>query len=262
MASKDWGYDAHNGPDQWNKLFPLADGNHQSPINIKTKEAKHDSTLKPLSISYDPSTAKVISNTGHDFQVQYEDKDNRSVLKGGPLTGNYRLNQFHFHWGPSDESGSEHTVDNAKYAAEFHVVHWNSDKYGSCAEAVSHPDGWAIVTSFLKIGAANPNLQKVANALDSVKTRGKQSPFTNFDPSTLFPKSQDYWTYHGSQTHPPLHESVTWIIFKEPVTVSSQQLAHFRTIQSSAEGEKAHPILSNHRPTQPLKDRKVTASFH
>ncbi|XP_029447459.1 carbonic anhydrase 1-like isoform X2 [Rhinatrema bivittatum] len=241
MASQNWGYDAHNGPDQWNKLFPGAKRNHQSPIDIKTKRAKHDSALKPLNISYDPATASVICNTGHSFKVQYEDKENRSVLKGGPLTGIYRLSEFHFHWGLSDDSGSEHTVDGVKHAAELHVVHWNADKYSSSADASRHPDGWAILGAFVK---------------------GKQAPFANFDPSTLLPGSQDYWTYHGSQTYPPLLECVTWIIFKEPITLSSQQLAKFRSLLCSAEREKACPILTNHRPPQLLKGREVKASFH
>lgn len=41
-----------------------------------------------------------------------------SVLKGGPLADTYRLVQFHFHWGSSDGQGSEHRVDQKKYAAE------------------------------------------------------------------------------------------------------------------------------------------------
>lgn len=41
-----------------------------------------------------------------------------SVLKGGPLADTYRLVQFHFHWGSSDGQGSEHRVDQQKYAAE------------------------------------------------------------------------------------------------------------------------------------------------
>lgn len=40
------------------------------------------------------------------------------VLKGGPLSDSYRLSQFHFHWGSTDEYGSEHLVDGAKYSAE------------------------------------------------------------------------------------------------------------------------------------------------
>lgn len=41
-----------------------------------------------------------------------------SVLKGGPLADTYRLVQFHFHWGSCDGQGSEHTVNQEKYAAE------------------------------------------------------------------------------------------------------------------------------------------------
>lgn len=37
---------------------------------------------------------------------------------GGPLENHYRLKQFHFHWGATDERGSEHTVDGRVYPAE------------------------------------------------------------------------------------------------------------------------------------------------
>ncbi|XP_028741012.1 carbonic anhydrase 1 [Peromyscus leucopus] len=261
MASADWGYDGKNGPDQWSKLYPIANGNNQSPIDIKTSEAKHDNSLKPISVSYNPATAKEIVNVGHSFHVVFDDSGNQSVLKGGPLSSDYRLTQFHFHWGNSNDHGSEHTVDGVKYSGELHIVHWNAAKYSSVAEAVSKADGMAIIGAFLKVGPANPNLQKVLDALNSVKTKGKRAPFTNFDPSTLLPSSLDYWTYFGSLTHPPLHESVTWFILKESITVSPEQLQQLRSILSSADGEADVPILSNHRPTQPLKGRTVTASF-
>jgi hypothetical protein len=44
--------------------------------------------------------------------------------------------QFHFHWGKNDNEGSEHLVDGKSYAAELHLVHWNSQLYASPAEAV------------------------------------------------------------------------------------------------------------------------------
>lgn len=40
------------------------------------------------------------------------------VLHGGPLTGRYRLQQFHLHWGSADDHGSEHVVDGVRSAAE------------------------------------------------------------------------------------------------------------------------------------------------
>uniref|UniRef100_A0A2I3GFQ3 Carbonic anhydrase 1 n=1 Tax=Nomascus leucogenys TaxID=61853 RepID=A0A2I3GFQ3_NOMLE len=122
----------------------------------------------------------------------------------------------------------------------LHVAHWNSAKYSSLAEAVSKADGLAIIGVLMK---------------------GKRAPFTNFDPSTLLPSSLDFWTYAGSLTHPPLYESVTWIICKESISVSSEQLAQFRSLLSNVEGDNAVPIQHNNRPTQPLKGRTVRASL-
>ena len=40
------------------------------------------------------------------------------------------------------------------------------------------------------------------------------------DPAGFLPASKSYWTYEGSLTTPPLYESVTWILFKQPVEIS------------------------------------------
>lgn len=55
-------------------------------------------------------------------------------------------------------------------------------------------------------------------------SKGKEAPFQHFDPSILFPKSRDYWTYHGSFTTPPCEECITWILLREPIEVSSDQV--------------------------------------
>ena len=66
------------GPSHWNEFFPIADGDQQSPIEIKTKEVKYDSSLRPLSIKYDTSSAKIISNSGHSFNVDFDDTEDKS----------------------------------------------------------------------------------------------------------------------------------------------------------------------------------------
>uniref|UniRef100_A0A8C3N1A5 Carbonic anhydrase n=1 Tax=Geospiza parvula TaxID=87175 RepID=A0A8C3N1A5_GEOPR len=231
-----WGYDEHNGPAHWKEVFPVANGDRQSPIDIKTEETKYDPSLRPLNPSYDPASAKIILNNGHSTSVEFDDTVNKSVLTGGPLSGTYRLRQIHFHWGSNDEAGSEHTVDGMKYAAELHVVHWNAEKYSSFVEAASQSDGLAVMAVFLK---------------------GKKALFTNFDPRCLLPKSLDYWTYFGSLTVPPLLESVIWIVLREPISVCSEQLAKFRSLLSTAEDEVACCLLRNFRPPQPLRGREV-----
>uniref|UniRef100_A0A4W2E161 Carbonic anhydrase n=1 Tax=Bos indicus x Bos taurus TaxID=30522 RepID=A0A4W2E161_BOBOX len=176
------------------------------------------------------------------------------VLKGGPLSESYRLRQFHFHWGITDDCGSEHLVDGAKFSAELHLVHWNSAKYPSFADAASKADGLALIGVLVKVSRHNDTLLFFF-------FQNKKAPFTNFDPSVLLPPSLDYWAYSGSLTHPPLHESVTWIIFKETISASSEQLAQFRCLLANAEGDGELCIKQNHRPPQPLKGRTVKASF-
>ncbi|NP_001088912.1 uncharacterized protein LOC496283 [Xenopus laevis] len=232
----------------------------QSPINIHTRTAKYDPSLKPLKFSYDPKTAKRIVNVGHCFNVEFEDTCDRSVLGEGPLTGYYRLCQFHFHWGSSDKDGSEHNIDGKLYPAELHIVHWNSKKYTSFEEAAQHSDGVAVVGVFLKLGDTNPVLESIIQNLDRVKTKGKTCPFTEFDLTDLLPKDLNYWTYMGSLTTKPYFECVTWIILQEAITVSSEQLEQFRRLQCTSENENPSFILENHRPVQPLDHRVVRSS--
>ncbi|XP_076826764.1 carbonic anhydrase 1-like [Brachyhypopomus gauderio] len=255
-----WGYAADNGPDKWVENFPVAGGPRQSPINIVSAEASYDPALQPLTLEYDPSSSLHILNSGHSFQVTFADDTDSSTLTGGPVSGTYRLKQFHFHWGSSDHKGSEHTVDSRVYPAELHLVHWNT-RYPSFSEAASKPDGLAVVGVFLEIGDDNPELQKVLDALGSIQAKGKQTSFADFDPSTLLPDCLDYWTYDGSLTTPPLLESVTWIVCKHPISVSSVQMEEFRSLLFSAEGEPECCMVDNYRPPQPLKGRAVRASF-
>uniref|UniRef100_A0A2K5DZE5 Carbonic anhydrase n=1 Tax=Aotus nancymaae TaxID=37293 RepID=A0A2K5DZE5_AOTNA len=227
------------GPEHWHKDFPVAKGERQSPVDIDTHTAKYDPSLKPLSVSYDQATSRRILNNGHSFNVEFDDSQDKAVLKGGPLDGTYRLIQFHFHWGSTDGQGSEHTVDKKKYAAELHLVHWNT-KYGDFGKAAQQPDGLAVLGIFLK---------------------GKSADFTNFDPRGLLPESLDYWTYPGSLTTPPLLESVTWIVLKEPISVSSEQMLKFRKLHFNGDGEPEELMVDNWRPAQPLKSRQIKASF-
>uniref|UniRef100_A0A4W5LY83 Carbonic anhydrase n=1 Tax=Hucho hucho TaxID=62062 RepID=A0A4W5LY83_9TELE len=260
IMSHSWGYGPSDGPEKWFGGFPVANGPRQSPIDIIPGQTSYDSTLKPLKLKYDPSNSTDILNNGHSFQVGFVDDIDSSTLTGGPITGTYRLKQFHFHWGASDDRGSEHTVNGIKFPCELHLVHWNT-KYPSFGEAASEPDGLAVVGVFLKIGAANPRLQKVLDALGAIKSKGKQTTFSNFDAKTLLPSSLDYWTYDGSLTTPPLLESVTWIVLKEPISVSPTQMGKFRSLMFSGDGEAPCCMQDNYRPPQPLKGRKVRRSF-
>nr|WGF83175.1 carbonic anhydrase 4 [Squalus acanthias] len=259
MAGCGWCYGSKNGPSHWHEQFPIAkEGSRQSPIELKNAETKYDSSLKPLTLSYDASSAKSLTNTGSSVQVDYEDGTDRSVLTGGPLCGKYRLRQFHFHWGACDDHGSEHILDGTSYSAELHLVHWNAEKYCDFAEAANAPDGLAVIGVFLKVCNENPALQKMLSSLDCIKKKGSKVEFTDFAPCALLPPCLNYYTYLGSLTTPPLFESVIWIVLKEPITLSSEQMTKFRTLEFTGPDD---PMQDNYRPPQPLKCREIRKNF-
>ncbi|XP_072451917.1 carbonic anhydrase 7 [Chiloscyllium punctatum] len=257
-----WGYGDDNGPSNWHKQFPFAQGDRQSPIDIVPAQAVYDASLTPISIFYSACTSLSIYNNGHSVMVEFEDCDDKTVVSDGPLENPYKLKQFHFHWGRRGSQGSEHTVDGKSYPGELHLVHWNSAKYKTFGEAAGSHDGLAVVGVFLEIGDRHADMHKLTDALYMVKFKETKAPFKDFDPQCLLPKCKDYWTYAGSLTTPPLNESVTWIIFKEPISLSEKQLDKFRMLMFSGEEDsEKQPMVDNFRPPQPLKGRTVLASF-
>ncbi|XP_043426117.1 carbonic anhydrase 5B, mitochondrial isoform X2 [Prionailurus bengalensis] len=211
----------------WESVDLVPAGERQSPINIRWRDSVYDPGLKPLTISYDPTTCLHVWNNGYSFLVEFEDSTDKSVIEGGPLEHNYRLKQFHFHWGAIDAWGSEHTVDSKCYPAELHLVHWNAVKFENFEDAALEENGLAVIGVFLKLGKHHKELQKLVDTLPSIKHKDTLVEFGSFDPSCLMPACPDYWTYSGSLTTPPLSESVTWIIKKQPVEVDHDQVCSF-----------------------------------
>ncbi|XP_036399530.1 carbonic anhydrase 7-like [Megalops cyprinoides] len=262
MTGHHWGYGEEDGPSAWHRDYPIAQGNRQSPIDIVPAETVYDASLPPITVAYDHCTSVSIANNGHSVVVEFDDADDRTVIKGGPLEDAYRLKQFHFHWGGKGCHGSEHTVGGKTYASELHLVHWNAAKYKTFGEAAAAPDGLAVLGVFLETGEEHRGLHKITDALYRVKFKGSTADFRGFNPKCLLPNSLNYWTYPGSMTTPPLHESVTWIVLKEPIVVSEKQMGKFRMLLFSGEEEDRKRMENNFRPPQPLKGRKVRASFN
>ncbi|XP_018607945.1 carbonic anhydrase 7 isoform X2 [Scleropages formosus] len=262
MTGHHWGYGEENGPSAWHKDYPIAQGNRQSPIDIVPTEAVYDDSLPPIMVSYDHCTSLSISNNGHSVVVDFDDGDGRAVIKGGPLEVPYRLKQLHFHWGGQGSHGSEHTISGKTFASELHLVHWNAAKYKTFGDAAVAPDGLAVLGVFLEVGDEHRGLHNITDALYMVKFKGSFVDFKGFNPRCLLPSNLCYWTYPGSLTTPPLHESVTWIVLKEPIGVSEKQMGKFRMLLFSGEEEEDRKrMVNNFRPPQPLKGRKVRSSF-
>ncbi|XP_059009122.1 carbonic anhydrase 7 isoform X1 [Mustela lutreola] len=228
---------------------------------LSHRQAVYSPSLKPLELSYEACISLSIANNGHSVQVDFNDSDDRTVVTGGPLDGPYRLKQFHFHWGKKHSVGSEHTVDGKSFPSELHLVHWNAKKYSTFGEAASAPDGLAVVGVFLETGNEHPSMNRLTDALYMVRFKGTKAQFSCFNPKCLLPASRHYWTYPGSLTTPPLSESVTWIVLREPISISERQMEKFRSLLFTSEDDERIHMVNNFRPPQPLKGRVVKASF-
>ncbi|OXB69372.1 hypothetical protein ASZ78_004862 [Callipepla squamata] len=218
MAQSVWGYDSENGPERWHENYPMAKGDKQSPIEINSKDVRHDSSLSSWHASYDPGAAKTILNNGKTCRVVFDDTFDRS-------------DSMHYHI-------------QSKLQTPFVTLVVN------------------ITVVLNKVGKTpKPEMKRILEEIDNIKTKGKEAPFHHFDPSILFPKSRDYWTYHGSFTTPPCEECITWILLREPIEVSPDQMARLRSLSKNGENEPMCPLVDNWRPLQPVKGRIVRASF-
>lgn len=63
--------------------------------------------------------------------------------------------------------------------------------------------------------------------------------------TAIMPADKHYYRFNGSLTTPPCTEGVTWLVLKQPVTASNEQIARFAHAMH-------HP---NNRPVQPLHTR-------
>ncbi|XP_076449330.1 carbonic anhydrase 2-like [Babylonia areolata] len=251
-----WGYGDNDGPQTWASKFPAAGGCRQSPVDIRRARVVYDSGLQdtPLTVSYLPEETLTLSNNGHTVKAACGNR--QSTLTGGPLGSRvYRLDQFHLHWGSLDQRGSEHTIDGQPYAAEIHLVHWNSTNYNSFAEASTQSDGLAVLCVLITVGSAHEDFEVVSSQLNNVRHCGNTfNTGVTFDPTVLLPGDiTRYWTYPGSLTTPPCHESVQFIVLEQVMQFSSKQMNSLRSLRVG--DEKSDYLADNFRPTCDLGQR-------
>ncbi|KAK7865753.1 hypothetical protein R5R35_002084 [Gryllus longicercus] len=254
-----FGYSAFNGPDTWTLEWPECAGGRQSPIDLRSDDMLRLRTTSPLRWDgYWRPVNMSMTNTGHTVEVSGDwGSAGTPTLSGGPLEGEYVFSDLHFHWGPDDAVGSEHTVHNVSFPMEMHAVHYKRD-YGNKDNAREFDDGLVVVSYlFRRRNTANGALEPLLRAMHDV------SGARGLPPAPLRPQpfalsrllrefEEDYVMYEGSLTTPPCREAVTWLISARPLPVSAQQLEEFRSLIGE-DGE----VDRNFRPVQPSNGRSV-----
>ncbi|XP_052286836.1 carbonic anhydrase 2-like [Dreissena polymorpha] len=234
--------------------------------------AVFDFTLKAtrLEVNYTPEDNVVLKNNGNSIGCQIT---KTGYLTGGPLGNNqFKLAEFHLHWGADNRRGSEHMIDGKMFAAELHLVHWNT-KYGSIAEAIDKSDGLAVLGVMIEPGHEHPAFSVVSNNFGGLIQPHSNATISSYlNPRDLLPFTvkrsrfshvtsrciSDYWTYEGSLTTQPLFESVQWIVFKKPIEFSQRQL---NALRGALIDSDQNVMQDNFRPPVPRKGRTVRASF-
>jgi carbonic anhydrase len=220
-----WDYTGSAGPDAWGRMQPeyskCANGTRQSPIDIRGGISVD---LEPIKFDYRPSAFSVIDN-GHTVQVNVEPGNSITI------TGRrYELQQFHFH------RPSEERINGRQYDMVVHLVHKDVD------------GRVAVVAVLLDRGSAQAIVQSVWNNLPLEKGDEVHAG-TRIDLSQLLPEDKRYYTYMGSMTTPPCSEGVLWMVMKQPVGVSVDQVSIF---------SRLYPM--NARPIQQADGRLIKES--
>ncbi len=220
-----WAYEGEGGPQAWAKLKPefdlCASGKRQSPIHIE-ESAALQGPAESLVFDYRPSAASVVNN-GHTIQVDVEG-DNTLTVRGST----FKLLQFHFHH-PAEEK-----INYKGFAMVAHLVHRNAEGQ------------LAVVAVLLDPGAASPFIDKVWTYIPLDVADRVRTPAEWIDLKSLLPQDQRYYQFMGSLTTPPCSEGVLWMVLKQPVTLSREQLKLFTQM-----------FPNNARPVQALNGRVV-----
>jgi carbonic anhydrase len=220
-----WGYAGDGAPERWAELSPdnrlCAVGTRQSPIDIREGIQVN---LEKIAFDYRPTAFSVLDN-GHTVQV--------NVAAGntlGVMGRRFELLQFHFH------RPSEERINGRQFDMVAHLVH--KDAEGRLA----------VVAVLLERGRDQALIQTIWNNLPLEKGEALPAPGL-IDLGQLLPEDRSYFTYMGSLTTPPCSEGVLWMVMRQPVPVSAQQLAIFG---------KLYPM--NARPIQAGSGRLIKES--
>jgi carbonic anhydrase len=228
-AHAHWSYQGPAGPQTWGGLKPeftlCGSGQRQSPIDIRGGLAVD---LEPVRFNYRPTPFAVIDN-GHTVQANLAPGNHVEV--GGKR---FDLVQFHFH------RPSEERIDGRQFEMSVHLVH--KDDQGKLAVVA------VLIDKSPDSASPQAAIQKVWNNLPLEK--GEESGArVQLDPAEILPGDRRYFTYMGSLTTPPCSEGVQWVVMRQPVTMSAEQIELFA---------RMYPM--NARPIQQASGRRILQS--
>jgi len=217
---------SHADKDGLYTLPGLDHGLVQSPINILTYnlEDAGEHQIEVKSVREDVATGVV--NKGHTIELEFE--PGTEVLFDG---NSYDFIQAHFH------TPSEHQIDGMTFPMEMHFVCIHEES------GQERPD-YLVIAAFFKMGKENKFIDGFLDRIpnhqnDTISLKGK--PVFVGDLIGDINPDRKYYYYKGSLTTPPYTETVNWLILREIIQASPEQIK----IINDLEGNNARHVQAS-----------------
>ncbi|ESO07159.1 hypothetical protein HELRODRAFT_76315, partial [Helobdella robusta] len=264
-----WTYEGISGPQYWslvnNDWLLCAKGKRQSPINIDPRELLYDPNLDKVKVDNHTMNG-FLMNTGQHLKFQVATNVSPPMnwvnISGGPLAYKYMITDVYFHFGSTNNQGSDHAVDNITFPLEIQIMGYNTDLYGNVSHALESTNGIAIISLLGQIDKrSNTELDTLLKKVELIKEQGECINVENISIHGLLPNTENYVTYEGSIPFPGCQETVTWMIFNKPVYVNEESLKILREMIREDSINRTS-VANNFRPLQMTHSRPVRTNIN
>lgn len=210
-------------PDDLYTLPGLEHGLIQSPINILTKSLRSASRHEIEVTSMHDDKATAVVNKGHTIELEFD--PGTEVTFDGKV---YAFKQAHFH------TPSEHQIDGMTFPMEMHFVSEGIDQDSNNPE-------YLVIAVFFKMGEEN---RFISGFINKIPTHENDTVSLSDDSIYIddligpINPDREYYYYKGSLTTPPYTETVNWLILREIIEASPEQIK----IINDLEGNNARHV--------------------